>query len=66
MGRNGKVPALYKCFSILKLFSQTEDFPGINEIARRLELNKATVSNIMHTLADLNVLEHRPDGKFNY
>lgn len=64
MVTSGKVPALYKCFSILELLSQTDEFPGINEIARRLGLNKGTVSNIMHSLADLNVLEIRSDGKF--
>ena len=64
MTTNGKVPAIHKCFSIIELLSQAEDFPGINEIARRLELNKGTVSNIIHTLVELNVLEVRSDGKF--
>lgn len=66
MGNNGRVPAINKCFAILDLLSHTDEFPGVNEIARRLGLNKATVSNIMHTLADLNVLEHRSDGKFAF
>ena len=61
---SGKVPALYKCFAILELLSQADDFPGNNEIARRLGLNKSTVSNTMHTLADLGMLEIRSDGKF--
>jgi IclR family KDG regulon transcriptional repressor len=60
----GRVPALYRCFAILELLSQSDDFPGNNEIARRLGLSKSTVSNIMHTLADLGVLEIRSDGKF--
>ncbi len=64
MATSGRVPALYKCFSILELLSQTDNFPGNNEIARRLGLNKSTVSNTMHTLADLGVLEIRSDGKF--
>lgn len=64
MSHKCKVPALSKCFSILELLSQSDDYPGNNEIARRLGLNKSTVSNTMHTLADLNVLETRPDGKF--
>ncbi len=64
MGTPGRVPALYKCFAILELLSQTDDFPGNNEIARRLGLNKSTVSNTMHTLADLGVLEIRSNGKF--
>jgi len=64
MATSGRVPALYKCFAILELLSQTDDFPGNNEIARRLGLNKSTVSNTMHTLADLGVLEIRSNGKF--
>ncbi len=64
MATSGKVPALYKCFAILELLSQADDFPGNNEIARRLGLNKSTVSNTMHTLADLGVLEIRSDGKY--
>lgn len=64
MANAGRVPALYRCFAILELLSQADDFPGNNEIARRLGLNKSTVSNTMHTLADLGVLEIRSDGKF--
>jgi IclR family KDG regulon transcriptional repressor len=64
MANSGRVPALYRCFAILELLSQADDFPGNNEIARRLGLNKSTVSNTMHTLADLGVLEIRSDGKF--
>jgi IclR family KDG regulon transcriptional repressor len=64
MAAPGRVPAIYKCFAILELLSQTDEFPGNNEIARRLGLNKSTVSNTMHTLADLGVLEIRSDGKF--
>jgi IclR family KDG regulon transcriptional repressor len=64
MAGPGRVPALYKCFAILELLSEADDFPGNNEIARRLGLNKSTVSNTMHTLADLGVLEIRSDGKF--
>lgn len=64
MATSGKVPALYKCFAILELLSQTDDFPGNNEIARRLGLNKSTVSNTMHTLADLGVLDIGANGKF--
>lgn len=64
MAAPGRVPALYRCFAILELLSQADEFPGNNEIARRLGLNKSTVSNTMHTLADLGVLEIREDGGF--
>jgi IclR family KDG regulon transcriptional repressor len=37
---------------------------GISSISGKLDLNKSTVFNIVHTLMDLNVLESQPDGKF--
>jgi IclR family KDG regulon transcriptional repressor len=37
---------------------------GISEISRKLDLNKSSVFNTVHTLRDLNVLENQPDGKF--
>ena len=37
---------------------------SINEVVKKLRLNKSTVFNIMHTLADLNVLERGSDGLF--
>jgi DNA-binding IclR family transcriptional regulator len=64
MAARGRVPALYRCFAILEFLSQADDFPGNNEIARRLGLNKSTVSNTIHTLTDLGVLEIRSDGKY--
>jgi IclR family KDG regulon transcriptional repressor len=36
---------------------------GISDISRKLDLNKSSVFNIVHTLVDLNVLDHQPDGK---
>jgi IclR family KDG regulon transcriptional repressor len=37
---------------------------GISDISGKLDLNKSTVFNILHTLMDLNVLENQADGKF--
>lgn len=59
-----KVPAIYKCFDILELLAKSKTSPGISEIARQLDLNKSTVCNTIHSLADLGVLEIRQDGKF--
>lgn len=59
-----RVPAIDKCFSILELLAQTKEPMGISDISGKLELNKSTVFNIAHTLLDLDVLEHLPDGKF--
>jgi len=58
------VPAIEKCFAILDLLSQSKAPMGISEISRELDLNKSSVFNAVHTLKDLNVLEHQSDGKF--
>ncbi len=59
-----RVPAVDKCFSILKLFAQAKQTLGISDIAKQLGLNKSTVFNIIHTLCDLQILEQCPDNKF--
>jgi IclR family KDG regulon transcriptional repressor len=61
-----RVPAIDKCFSILELLAQNNEPMGISDISGKLGLNKSTVFNIAHTLLDLNVLEHQPDGKFAF
>jgi IclR family KDG regulon transcriptional repressor len=59
-----RVPALDKSFAIIELMAQQAIPVGINEVVRKLRLNKSTVFNIMHTLADLKVIERGPDGQF--
>jgi len=59
-----RVPAIDKCFSILELLAHSKEPMGISDISGKLNLNKSTVFNIAHTLMDLDVLEHLPDGKF--
>jgi len=59
-----RVPAIDKCFAILELLAQAKVPMGISEISRKLDLNKSSVFNTVHTLRDLNVLENQPDGKF--
>jgi len=59
-----RVPAIDKCFAILDLLAQSKEPTGISCISGKLDLNKSTVFNIVHTLIDLNVLENQPDGKF--
>lgn len=39
---------------------------GISEISKELGYNKSTVFNIVHTLADLGVLEHVRDNKYRF
>jgi len=58
-----RVPAVDKCFAILELLAQSKENMGISSISGKLGLNKSTVFNIIHTLVDLDVLEHPRDGK---
>ena len=59
-----RVPALDKCFAILDLVTQSRRPLGISEISRDLSLNKSTVFNIVRTLADMQVLDCRRNGKY--
>lgn len=59
-----RVPALDKCFFILDLLAKNQKTMGISEIARDLKLNKSSVFNIVHTLADLHVLEEDRENRF--
>ena len=59
-----RVPAIDKCFAILELLAQSKAPMGISDISGKLDLNKSTVFNTVHTLKDLNVLENQRDGKF--
>lgn len=59
-----RVPALDKSFAILELMARSGTAFSINEIVRKLRLNKSTVFNILYTLTDLKVLERGGDGLF--
>jgi DNA-binding IclR family transcriptional regulator len=59
-----RVPAIDKCFAILESLAKSEEPMGISDLSGKLDLNKSTVFNIVHTLMDLNVLENHSDGKF--
>lgn len=59
-----RVPALDKSFAIIELMARSGTAFSINEVVRKLRLNKSTVFNIMHTLTDLKVLERGSDGLF--
>ena len=61
-----RVPALDKCFGVLELFVGNEGPLRISEIARTLNYNKSTVYNILHTLADLEILEHAEGNAFRF
>ena len=60
-----RVPALDKCFSILRLIAREKKPLGITEISSELNLSKSTVFNIIYTLTDLGVLEYG-DKKFRF
>ena len=59
-----RVPAIDKCFAILGLFAGSREPLGISDVANRLGINKSTVFNAIHTLADLHVLEADNGTKF--
>ncbi len=61
-----RVPALDKCFAMLDVIAGSRQPLGVSEISRKLGLNKSTVFNIARTLADLQVLEYRPNGKLTF
>ncbi len=60
-----RVPALDKSFAIIELLAREGLAFSINEVAKKLQLNKSTVFNIMYTLADLKVLERGTNGMFS-
>lgn len=59
-----RVPAIDKCIAILELLAQSKEPLGISDISAKLNLNKSTVFNTVHTLVDLNVIESHRAGKF--
>ena len=59
-----RVPAIDKCFAILDLLAQSKEPMGISDISGKLDLNKSTVFNTVHTLRELKVLDNQKDGKF--
>ena len=61
-----RVPAVDKCFAILKLLANSDSPLGISAIARRLALSKSTVFNLIHTLDDLNIVERLPGGNYQF
>ena len=61
-----RVPAIDRCFAILELLAKSKESMGISDISGNLDLNKSTVFNILHTLAELNVLEGHANGKFGF
>jgi IclR family KDG regulon transcriptional repressor len=61
-----RVPAVDKCFAILEFFARFKKPLGVSEIARAMNYNKSTVFNLVHTLADLGVLEKCGANKFQF
>lgn len=52
-----RVPALLKEFNILNFLARSDQGKTIGEIAKHHRYNRSTVYNIVHTLAELGVLE---------
>lgn len=66
-GANSKTgtSALRNGIHVLQAFSREEPVLGVNEISRRLSLHKSTVSRILATLEETNLVERDPaSGRF--
>jgi DNA-binding IclR family transcriptional regulator len=51
--------------AVLGAFSAAEPFLGVNEIARRVGLNRSTVSRLLQTLHELGLVAwHQPTGQY--
>jgi IclR family KDG regulon transcriptional repressor len=61
-----RVPAIDKCFAILDLFARLKKPLGVSEIAKKLNYNKSTVFNMVHTLNDLGIIEKSGENKFQF
>ena len=61
-----RVPAIDKCIAILDLLARSKKPLGVSEMSNELHLNKSTVFNIVYTLDDVDILEKRSDGKFQF
>lgn len=61
-----RVPAIDKCFTILKLLAESDSPLGITDISNKLSLSKSTVFNLIYTLNDLEIVEQASDGKFQF
>jgi IclR family transcriptional regulator, KDG regulon repressor len=58
-----RVPAVDKCFMVLKLLAGSKSPLGISELSAGLGLNKSTVFNLIYTLVDLGILEMTAENK---
>lgn len=54
--------AVTRTFDILETISHHPEGIGVNEIARQTDLHKSTVSRLLITLENLDVVERRDDG----
>lgn len=65
MNQEYKVKSLAKAMEVLECFSNSEPELGISDIARRLQLQKSTVHNIVSTFEQLGYLEQNAEtGKY--
>jgi DNA-binding IclR family transcriptional regulator len=57
--------AVRHAVAVLGAFSPAEPFLGVNEIARRVGLNRSTVSRLLQTLHELGLVAwHQPTGRY--
>jgi DNA-binding IclR family transcriptional regulator len=65
IGTNPPIQSLQRAISILRSFTEQEPELGVNELARRLELHKSTVSRMLTTLQFEGLVSQNPKtGKY--
>ena len=65
IGTNPPIQSLQRAVSILRSFTEQEPELGVNELARRLNLHKSTVSRMIATLQALGFQPQLPHQKGN-
>jgi DNA-binding IclR family transcriptional regulator len=60
VGPTRPTQAVRHAVAVMRAFSPTEPFIGVNEIARRVQLDRSTVSRLLHTLEELGLVARQP------
>lgn len=62
-GAGGKLPVLLNGLAVLRCFSAAEPLLGVTEIAERVGLHKSSVSRILATLEQVDLVERDPASR---
>ena len=59
----GTVQTVSKALALLELFTTDVEWLGVREIGRILDINNATVHNLLRTLASSGFVEQHPETR---